>query len=194
MDFEKEYEGRFSTRYEEHIQNMTRLYEITGNLGDGKAISETYPQLKQTSAEDSAYEALLVSLYYAWNEVSECFIYGQYQAVIVLCRSIAERCLKLQFIKVTGGLPAGRMLGNLIQQGTGIIDQNILDLASLLGPPGNDRAHGLLETAEPEVAIRGGKERGVEVLSPSTYLIFPYRGEAEHAIERAHQILKATCG
>lgn len=195
MNFEKEYEGRFSARRDEYLNNMNKLFELTGNLGDGKSISENYPQLKQTSVEDLPEEALLVSLYYAWNEVCECFIHGYSQAVVVLCRSIAERCLKFQFIKIQGCLPAGEMtLGRLINQGARIIDQNILDLAKPLNTAGNDRAHALLEINEPIAAISGGKERGVEVLSSATYLIFPYRGEAEYAIEKAHQILKAVCG
>jgi len=191
----EDYRGRFEWRLEHNLGRMIELETLTGNTGGADTI-KAYPQLKYTTVDNTPEDALLISLFNAWCEICECFIFGESQAVILLCRSIAERSLKLEYIKTHGSLPTNQrwMLGKLIQECQGIVAQNILDLATDLTAPGNDRAHALLEINQPEIAIRGGEKRGITITSPSTYLIEPYKGEAVIAIEKAHIILHELYG
>lgn len=195
MDFEKEYADRFDWRRGVSIGRIQELYDIAENSGgDVKLMHEIYPQLKWIALDQTQEETLLISLFHAWNEVCECYIFGENQAVIILSRSIAERCLKLEYIKKQGNLPAGQKwtLGVLINNSAGIIDQALLDLAAELRDPGNDRAHALLEITDPQRANFGG-DRAVEIVGQG-YQIYQYAGEAKFAIAKAHEILKAVCG
>lgn len=188
---EDEYKGRFDWRYEHNLERMNELQSITGNTGGSNTLY-AYPQLKYTSVDASQEDALLVSLFNAWCEVCECYIFGEFQAVILLCRTIAERSLKLEYIKANGNLPVGQkwMLGKLITECNGIVNQTVLNLAEDLKTPGNDRAHALLEISNPQVSISGGENRGITITSERTYLIEPYKGDSVIAIEKAHLILK----
>ena len=195
MDFEKEYAGRFDWRREENIGRIKELYDAAGNSGgDVKLMHESYPQLKWVALDQTQEEALLISLFHAWNEVCECYIFGENQAVIILSRSIAERCIKLEYLRKAGALPGGGewTLGRFVYNNDGVVDQSILDVAKPLLKPGNDRAHALLEITDPEKANFGG-DRAVEVVGQG-YQIYQYAGEAKFAIAKAHEILKAVCG
>jgi hypothetical protein len=186
----EDYDGRYSWRLQSNLERMTRLNELAGNTGGPNTIT-AYTQLKYTTVDNTPEDALLISLFNAWCEVCDCFIFGDFQAVILLCRSIAERSLKLEYIKSQGSIPTGQrwMLGRLVTECAGIVSQNVIDLVTDLKEPGNDRAHALLEITNPQRAIFGGN-RGITVTSSSTYIIEPYRGDAEIAINKAHQILE----
>lgn len=196
MDLEKEYASRFDWRTGENLGRLQTLFELVGNTGGGnvKLMNETYPQLKWIALDNTAEEALLISLFHAWCEVCECFIFGENQAVILLSRSIAERCIKREYIKKAGALPGNGewTLGRFVYNKDGVVDQHILDLAKPLLKPGNDRAHALLEITDPEKANFGG-DRAIEVAGQG-YQIYQYAGEAGFAITQAHQVLKAVCG
>lgn len=195
MNFEEEYAGRFDWRREENIERMQELYDIAGNFGgDVELMHDIYPQLKWIALDQTQEEALLISLFHAWNEVCECYIFSENQAVILLSRSIAERCIKREYIRKAGALPGNGewTLGRFAYNDDGVVDQSILDIAKPLLAPGNDRAHALLEITDPQRANFGG-DRAIEVVGQG-YQIYQYAGEAKFAISKAHEILIAVCG
>jgi hypothetical protein len=60
--------------------------------------------------------------------------------------------------------------------------------------PRNNRVHALLEHSNPDLAISGGAERGIEILSSGHYHIEPYRGDARSVILATYKILSALYG
>jgi hypothetical protein len=137
-------------------------------------------------------DALRWSTLYLWLEARECFVYGEFQACILSCGAAIEHCLKLEYEKIKGTLPSKKYftLGTMIKECKGFVDQEVLYLAEQMLEPRNSRAHALLEHSNPQLAIMGGPKRGIEELNPQAYIIEPYRGEAERAIELSSQLLK----
>jgi hypothetical protein len=104
---------------------------------------------------------------------------------------VVERCLKLEYAKAKGKASTEERLtlGKMIQKCQGIVDQTVLELAQRILEPRNSRAHALLEHSNPQLAIIGGADRGIEILSSQHYLVEPYRGEAKRVVELTAKIL-----
>jgi hypothetical protein len=150
------------------------------------------PGLIGSRVSDDPKDALRWSIFTLWLEAAECFIFGLFESCILTCGAIVERCLKLKYRETKGSLPQGQWtLGRCIHQldWTGIMATEILDLAKQILDPRNSRAHALLEDSDPQLALIGGAERGVEVLGPHHYLVEPYRGDAKTIIETTFKIL-----
>ena len=107
-----------------------------------------------------------------------------------------ERCLKLEYEEVNGALPSGShwTLGRCIRECVGTVSKDVLDLAQSMLEPRNNRAHALLEHSNPDLALIGGAERGIEVRSSRHYLVEPYRGDARKVILATYEILSALFG
>jgi hypothetical protein len=192
--FEQEYEGRFEWRKARQIANLKELSEIAQS-GGADAI-KAFPSLWGLSNSDDPKVALRNSILLLWCEAAECYIFGEFQSCILTCGAIVERCLKLQYQDAKGPLPKGShwTLGKCIRECRGIVSQDVLDLARSMLEPRNNRAHALLEHSDPHLAISGGLERGIEILSPRHYLIEPFRGDAKTVITTTYKILKELYG
>jgi hypothetical protein len=185
--YEKEYIGRFEWRKERNINNLRELYQVAGDW----EFIESLKGLFGNHVSDDPIDALKWSILDLWLETRECYVYGEFQACILSCGAVVERCLKLEYQKAKGILPqTGLMtLGKMIRECKGIVDQDVLDLAKEILNPRNDRAHALLEHSNPQLAINGGSERGIEIRGSQHYLIEPFRGEATALIELSSEIL-----
>jgi hypothetical protein len=187
--YEQEYEDRFEWRKDRQIANLKELSEVAQS-GGGAAL-KAFPGLRGSGSSDDPKDALRWSIIFLWCEAAECFIFGEFQSCILTCGAIVERCLKLQYQVVKGPLPANTRwtLGRCIRECNGIVPQDVLDLAQLMLEPRNNRAHALLEHSDPQLAISGGPDRGIEILSSQHYQIEPYRGDAKNVIATVYKIL-----
>lgn len=192
--YEQEYEQRFECRKARQIANLKELSEVAQS-GGGAAL-KAFPGLRGSACSDDPKDALRASIIFLWCEATECFIFGEFQSCILACGAIVERSLKLQYQIDKGPLPAKTRwtLGSCIKECQGIVDRDVLALAELMLEPRNNRAHALLEHSDPQLAISGGPERGVEILSSRHYLVEPYRGDAKNVIAIAHKILVKLYG
>ena len=190
----QEFEERFEWRKARQIENLKELSEMAQS-GGGDSLKE-FPGLKRSADNDGVKDALRWSITLLWCEVAECYIFGEFQSCILTCGAIVERCLKLEYEKGKGALPSGShwALGRCIRECSGIVSQDVLDLAQSMLEPRNNRAHALLEHSDPHLAIIGGAERGIEIRSSRHYLIEPYRGDARSVIIATHKILSALYG
>lgn len=194
-----EFRKRFNGRSVRQSENMKRLREIAHWGGpDTLAELENLRPLgvvTRKGPDDKLY-ALRSSILALWLEAAECFIFGHFQACILTCGAVVERCLKLEYQQVHGALPPGYWtLGKCVHQlpWDGILDDQAVALAQQIIDPRNSRAHALLEHDNPALAYFGG-DRGIEVRSPHHYLIEPYRGDAEQVISVTWQLLKTLYG
>ena len=189
IDFYRdEYDGCFEWRKDRNIHNLSELYKIAGDWEFIKSLKGLFGPL----VSDDPKDALKWSILNLWLEARECFVYGEFQACVLACGAVIERCLKLEYEKSGATLPPkGQMtLGKMIGNCKGIVDQAILDLAKQILEPRNSRAHALLEHSNPQLAIIGGPERGIEIRSPHHYLVEPFRGEATRVLELSSKILE----
>jgi len=186
-EWTEEYETKFGWRKERQIHNLVELYQIAG---DQEAL-ESLKGLFGTLVSDEFQDALKWSIFYLWLEARECYVFGLFQSCILTCGAVVERCLKLEYAKARGELPTEERLtlGKMIQKCKGVVDQTVLELTQEILGPRNSRAHALLEHSNPQLAIIGGPERGVEIHSSQHYLIEPYRGEAKQVVELTAKIL-----
>jgi hypothetical protein len=193
-NYEQEYEQRFAWRKAGQIANLKELSKIAQSSGSDAM--EALPGLIGSRVSDDPKDALRWSILTLWLEATECYIFELFESCILTCGAIVERCLKLEYEKAKGPLPSESRwtLGVCIRKCKGIIAPDILDLARQILEPRNSRAHALLEHSDPQLAIIGGPERGIEVLSPQRYLIEPYRGEARKVIEITSKILSKLYG
>lgn len=191
---EQEYEERFEWRKARQIKNLKELSEIA-HSGGGDSLKE-FPGLKRSPDTDSPKDALSWSIILLWCEAAECYIFGEFQSCILTCGAIVERCLKLEYAEANGALPSGSRwtLGISIRECSGIVSQDVLDLAQSILEPRNNRVHALLEHSDPDLAISGGADRGIEIRSSSHYHIEPYRGDASSVIQATYKILSALYG
>jgi hypothetical protein len=127
--YEQEFEERFEWRKARQIENFKELSEFAQS-GGGASLKEL-PGLKQSPDNDGPLEALRWSITLLWCEAAECYIFGEFQACILTCGAIVERCLKLEYEEVNGALPSGShwTLGRCIRECGGIVSQDVLDLA-----------------------------------------------------------------
>ncbi len=187
-DLRKEYMESYGFREERNIYNLTELYKISGDMDFVMSLKGLFG----SRASDDPKEALKWSTLYLWMEARECFVYGEFQACVLTCGAAIEHCLKLEYEKINGKLPDNKYstLGNMIQECKGIVDKDVLSLAGQIVKPRNSRAHAILEHSDPQLAIMGGPERGIDQINQQAYLIEPYRGEAARAIKLSSRILK----
>jgi hypothetical protein len=192
--YEQEFEERFEWRKHRLIENLKELSEIAQS-GGADSLKE-FPGLKLYSHNDGPKDALSCSILLLWCEATESYIFGEFQSCILTCGAIVERCLKLEYEKAKGPLPSGShwTLGRCIRESVGTVPRNILDLAQSMLEPRNNRAHALLEHSDPDLAIRGGAERGIEIRNSRHYLIEPYRGDARSVILATYKILSELYG
>lgn len=194
-NYEQEYEERFAWRKAGQIANLKELSKIAQS--GGSDAMEALPGLIGSRVSDDPKDALRWSILTLWLEAAECYIFELFESCILTCGAIVERCLKLKYETARGKLPEGRWtLGKCIYKldWQGIIAPEILDLARQIVDPRNSRAHALLEHSDPQLAIIGGPERGIDVLSSHHYLIEPYRGEAKRVIEITFKTLSELYG
>ena len=143
----QDFESRFDWRKERSINNFNELIRIeeTGNLN----YLEMYPGLIGSRSDDNPIDALKWSILMLNIEAIECFIFGEFQSCILTCGAVVERVFKLEFIEVNESLPSGNWtLGKCIHKldwSETRISQNVIDLASKMLEPRNNRAHALLE-------------------------------------------------
>jgi hypothetical protein len=194
MNPEQEYEERLAWRKSRQIANLKELAEIA-HAGGGETV-DAFPQLVGQLYSDDPKDALRWSIIMLWCEATECYIFGEFQSCILTCGAIVERSLKLEYEQARGSLPPGARwtLGRCIQECTGIVAPTTLDLAREMLEPRNNRAHALLEHADPQMSIIGGPERGIEVLSSGHHQIEPYRGDARNVIISTYKILQNLYG
>ena len=187
------YEEGFAWRKTRQIANLAELSRIAPSSDPDP---EVLPGLFGTLVSDDPKDALRHSILLLWLEAIGCYVFGEFQACILTCGAVVERCLKLEYEKAKGALPPGSRwtLGVCISKCQGIVAQEILDLVRQILEPRNSRAHALLEHSDPQLAIIGGPDRGIEVLSPRHHLIEPYRGEARKVIEITSKILSKLYG
>lgn len=185
--YEEEYNGRFEWRRNRNIYNLRELYQIAGDWEFIKSLTVLFGHL----VSDDPKDALKWSILNLWLEARECFVYGEFQACVLSCGAVVERCLKLEYEKANGLLPPNNQmtLGRMIGICKGIVDKDVLELARQILEPRNSRAHALLEHSNPQLAIIGGPDRGIKILSPYHAHIEPYRGEATKLIELSSKIL-----
>ncbi len=191
---EQEFEERFEWRKARQLENLKELSEIAQS--GGAASLKEFPGLKRSPDNDSPKDALRSSIILLWCEAAECYILGEFQSCILTCGAIVERCLKLEYEEANGALPLGSRwtLGRCIGECSGIVSQDVLDISQSILEPRNNRVHALLEHSDPDLAISGGAERGIEILSSSHYQIEPYRGDARSVIQTTYKILSALYG
>jgi hypothetical protein len=185
--YKEEYEGRFEWRKERQIYNLSELYRISGDWEFVESLNGLFGSL----VSDDPKDALKWSILNLWLEARECFVFGEFQACILTSGAVIERCLKLEYEKINGILPIREKLtlGRMIRKCKGIVDKSVLDLAQQILEPRNSRAHALLEHINPQLAMLGGPERGIEIRSPQHRLIEAYRGEAGKIMELNSKIL-----
>ena len=194
-NYEKEFEQRFKWRQAVQVERLKELSEIAQSGGADSI--KAFPSLWSFNDRDDPKEALRRSILDLWCEATECYIFGEFQSCILTCGAIVERCLKLEYQITIGPLPVvGKpwTLGVCIEKCGRVVSTQVLDLAKSIVKPRNDRVHANLEQADPSLAIMGGKERGIRILSPSRYTIEPFRGEARNVITITHKILKELYG
>lgn len=195
--YEQEYESRFTWRKARQVANLKELSAIAPPKGTDPL--KAFPQLIAPRDSNDPEDALRWSILMLSYEAIECFIFGEFQSCILTCGSVVERTLKLEYEEVYGKLPPngtwtlGRCIYKLKWSGTRITSE-ITDLAKQMLEPRNNRAHALLEHSDPMLAIMGGPERGIEVLSSGHYLFEPYRGDARNVIEVTLKILSKLYG
>jgi len=192
--YEQEFEERFELRKARQIENLKELSELAQSGGADSL--KAFPHLKRSIDNDGPNDALRWSIIQLWCEAAECYIFGEFQSCVLTCGAIVERCLKLEYEQAIGPLPSGShwTLGRCIHKCAGIVSQDVLDLAKSMLEPRNNRAHALLEHSDPELAISGGAERGIEIRSSGHYLIEAYRGDAKNVILSTHKILSTLYG
>ena len=191
-----EYEGRFIWRKSRQIYNLARLKTVAH--GGGPDSINLLKKLLPFSAmgKDDNLFALRQSIAYLWAESTECYIFGLFQACIMTCGAVVERCLKYEYELAQGPLPKGQWtLGRCVNQldWSGIIQPDVREMARQLIDPRNSRAHALLEHSNPHSAYMGSL-RGIERVASERYLIEPYRGEADFVIGLTWSILKSLYG
>jgi hypothetical protein len=191
---EREYEERLAWRKKRQIENLKELAEIA-HVGGGDTLTDL-PKLLGPRGSDDPKDALGWSIIMLWCEATECYIFGEFQSCILTCGAIVERSLKLEYEKARGALPQGSRwtLGRCIHECAGIVAPAILDLAQQMLEPRNNRAHALLEHNDPQTAMMGGLDRGIERLSSGHYQIEPYRGDARNVISVTYKILSGLYG
>lgn len=191
---EQEYEERLAWRKNRQIANLKELAEIA-HVGGADTL-DAFPRLVGPRSSDDPKDALRWSIIMLWCEAAECYIFGEFQSCILTCGAIVERSLKLEYEQARGPLPRGAhwTLGRCIRECAGIVAPATLNLAQQMLEPRNNRAHALLEHTDPQTAIIGGAERGIEVLSPHHYQIEPYRGDACNVIAITYKILDNLYG
>ncbi len=188
-DFEKEYQERFEWRKNRQIENLKELSEIAQS--GGAESLQVFSKIIGNRASDNPKDALRWSILYMWFEATECYVYGEFQASILVCGAVVERCLKLEYEIANGVLPKGKWtLGKCKNECKNIVSKSVIDFVDIILDPRNDRAHALLEHDNPQLSISGGNNRGIEVLSSGHYLIEPFRGDAKIVIEATYKILK----
>jgi len=187
--YEQEYDERFEWRRARQIANLKELSEVAQS--DGGSALKALPGLRGSGYSADPKDALRSSIIFLWCEATECFIFGEFQSCILTCGAIVERSLKLQYEVIKGPLPANTRwtLGKCIRECNGIVPQDVLDLAQSMLEPRNNRAHALLEHSDPQLAISGGPDRGIEIRSSRHYQIEPYRGDAKNVIAIVYKIL-----
>jgi len=190
----QEFEERFEWRKARQVENLKELSEIAQS-GGGESLKE-FPGLKRSPDSDGPEDALRWSIILLWCEAAECYVFGEFQSCILTCGAIVERCLKLEYEDANGALPSGShwTLGRCIRECVGTVSKDVLDLAQSMLEPRNNRAHALLEHSDPHLAIMGGAERRIEILSSRHYLVEPYRGDARSVILATYKILSALYG
>jgi hypothetical protein len=198
LDYEREYDERFSWRRSRQIANLQEMLTAT-QLGVISPL-EVFPKLRCQLVTDDPKDALAWSIVMLWMEATECYILGEFQSCILVCGAVVERCLNLQYQLARGFTLLGDKwtLGNWIKRCGGIVSPQVLEWAGEILRLRNSQAHAKLELAEPQSAIMGSRERGIDVRSPHHYLIEPYRGDAKKSIVDAYKILaelfgKASC-
>ena len=191
--FEQEFNGRFAWRKQRQIQNLKELAEFPNT--SGASAMDDFPGLREMGKRDFK-DALKRSILYLWLEAVECYIFGDYQACILVCGATIERCLKLEYETVNGIIPSKEnwTLGKIIKKCDKVVKSELLIYAREMLEPRNSRAHALLEHADPVLSIIGGKDRGIQIINPYAHVIEPYRGEAKKTIELAYKILKGLYG
>jgi hypothetical protein len=191
---EKVYEGRFAWRKARQLYNFREISDFAQS-GGGAAL-QAFPALRGSLSSDDPKDALRWSILMLWCEAAECYIFGEFQSCILTCGSVVERSLKLEYETKHGPLPTNAIwtLGTCIKKCTGIVEPEVLEFAHQILEPRNSRAHALLEHSDPQLAIIGGDEGGVEILSSGHALIEPYRGDAKKVIELTFKILRSLYG
>jgi len=186
---EEEYESRFAWRKNRQLFNLKELAEIA-QTGGADAMKKL-PKLFSSITSNDPRDALGWSILMLWSEAAECYIYGEFQACILACGAVIERCLKLEYERTTGKMPGRRWtLGVCINKCRDIVASDILELSQKILEPRNNRAHALLEHTDPQISKIGGPNRGIEELSNHHHLIEFYRGDASHVIRTTYQILE----
>ena len=191
MDYKEFYKQRFAWRKEEYFSNFSELAELTNK--QSLYPLDSFPCLYTPFCKNQL-DSLSCSILLLTFEATICYTYGIFQSCIITCGAIVERILRFEYSKVKHDLPdtnywtLGRLISKLDWSNTKVTDE-ILDLAKKIKSPRNDRAHGILEQFNPELANMGGENRGILALDESKYIIEPYRGDAKRIIKTLFQIL-----
>lgn len=103
IHFEEEYNSRYKFR---HRREAQRLQELSAVIPwDRKEELRFFGQMFFSSQNDTLY-ALKQSIVVFWAEAQDCFVHGTFQACIMMCGAVVERCLKYEYQKAKGQIPA----------------------------------------------------------------------------------------
>jgi len=151
----------------------------------------------QTEVSGEPADALRTSILTLWFEAAGCYNSGLFEACILTCGAIVERCLKLEYELAVGGLPRGRWtLARCAYEldWDGIVSEDIVDLAKKLVSPLNYRAHALLEHTDPHLASLG--DPLAQAADPKGHgsLIDAYRSEAKEVLDITFRVVQVLHG
>lgn len=138
-------------------------------------------------------EALELSILSLWAEAGRCCSLGLYEACILACGAVIERCLKREYERERGANLRGRWtLGRCVYEldWDGILAPDILERAKSVLSPLRGRAHALLEHCDPYLALLADSPGQLESRASESSLIEGYQEEAEYVLATTSDILR----
>jgi hypothetical protein len=150
-----------------------------------------------SKAKGDHTDALRSSILTLWFEATGCYNSGLFEACILSCGAIVERCLKLEYELAVGSLPRGRWtLARCAYEldWDGVLSKEVVDLAKKLVSPHNSRAHALLEHTDPHLASLGDLPAQAADPEAQGSLIEAYRSEAKEVLDTTFRIVQILHG
>ena len=154
-----------------------------------------YGGLSRARGDES--DALRASILTLWFEAVGCYNASLFEACILTCGAVVERCLKLEYELSMGDMPRGRWtLARCAYEldWEGVLSSEVVDLAKRLVSPHSVRAHALLEHTDPHLAALGVPTGQDTAPGDPDSLIEAYQGEAKEALEIAFRIVQLLHG
>ena len=138
-------------------------------------------------------EALGLSILSLWAEAGRCCSLGLYEACILACGAVIERCLKREYERARGPSLRGRWtLGRCVYEldWEGILAPDVLERAKSVLSPLRGRTHALLEHCDPYLALLADPREQPESPESESALVEGYQEEAEYVLNATSDILR----